>query len=234
MKFIFNTLKSFTRFEIILWASSSLIILLSFLIPNSKNYLTLLASLVGATALIFVSKGNIVGQILTVVFSVIYGFISFSFHYYGEMITYLGMTTPIAIASIFTWLNNPYKGKKYQVKINDIKYKEYLFMFILGIVVSLAFYFILDYFNTNYLLLSTVSVFTSFIASYLTVRRSPLYAIAYALNDIVLIILWTTATISQISYLPMVSCFIVFLANDLYGFINWSKTKRKQIQANSH
>lgn len=87
--------------------------------------------------LIFNAKGNPFGQLLMIIFSLIYGVISYSFSYYGEMITY---TT----------------------------------------------------------------------------------------NDIVLIILWTIATMSHISYLSVVICFIAFLFNDLYGFVNWLNIRKRQ------
>ena len=83
-------------------------------------------------------------------------------------------------------------------------------------------------FHTANLIPSTISVTTSFLAVYLTFRRSAFYAIGYAANDIVLIILWVLATISDISYLSVAICFVVFLVNDIYGFINWSRMQKRQ------
>ncbi|HKL73824.1 MAG TPA: nicotinamide riboside transporter PnuC [Clostridia bacterium] len=228
MKFLIDTFKSFTKFEICLWLGSYFVIVVSFIFTSNKDYFNLAASLVGATALIFVAKGNVIGQFLTVIFCVFYGIISFSYQYYGEMITYVGMSMPIAIASIVTWLRNPFEGNKSEVKVAHLKLREYLLMFLLGAFVTIAFYFILKVFNTNNLITSTLSVLTSFIAAYLTMRRSEYYALAYAFNDIVLIFLWILATMSNLSYLPLVLCFVVFLANDIYGFIHWSKTKKRQ------
>ena len=101
-------------------------------------------------------------------------------------------------------------------------------MWLLTAAVTVLFYFILKYFNTSNLLISTLSITTSFIASYLTMRRSRFYALAYSLNDIVLIILWVLASIDNIEYISMVTCFIAFLINDIYGFINWTKLLNKQ------
>lgn len=228
MKFLINTIKSFTKFEFWLWMCSTVGIVASFFFAGNDEYMTLAASLTGASALIFVAKGNVIGQILTVIFSIMYGYISFKCRYFGEMITYLGMTAPIAAASIVTWLRNSYKGNKAEVKINSLSKKEYVFMCSVGLLVTFVFYYILKYFNTNNLILSTVSVFTSFLAAYLTMRRSELYALAYAINDVVLIALWVLVTLNKLNYLPMVICFVVFLINDLYGFLNWSKTKKHQ------
>ncbi len=221
-------LNYFTKFELELWLSSVIIIVSTFFIFKDKDYLTLIASIIGATFLILNAKGNPLGQFLTIVFSILYGFISYKFSYYGEMITYLCMSMPMALFSLISWLKNPYKGNKAQVKVNSISKKEIIFMFILTFVVTVVFYFILKYFNTANLLPSTFSVTTSFLAVYLTFRRSPYFALAYAMNDLVLIVLWTMACISDISYLSVVICFIVFLVNDMYGFISWKKMEKKQ------
>ena len=218
----------FSKVEIALWVISVSLIIISFSVFDRRKYLTLAASLIGATSLIFNAKGNPIGQVLMVVFTVLYGIISYSFAYYGEMITYLGMTAPMAIIALIAWLRNPFNGNKAEVKVNSISRKEIIFISALTVVVTIAFYFILRYFNTANLLPSTLSVTTSFIAAYLTFRRSPYFAIAYAANDVVLIALWILATLTDISYLSVTICFIVFLANDVYGFINWLKMRKRQ------
>ena len=218
----------FSRIEIILWTSSVLLIVGSFFLFDRENYLTLSASLIGVTSLIFNAKGNPFGQLLMVLFSLLYGIISYRFNYYGEMITYLGMTMPMAIFALISWLKNPYKGNKAEVKVNTISKKEMLFMVICTVVITILFYFILDYYKTANIIPSTLSVTTSFIAVYLTFRRSPLFALAYASNDIVLIILWIMASIYDIRYISVVVCFIAFLINDIYGYISWQKMKIRQ------
>lgn len=221
-------LNYFTKLEIGLWTSSVLLILISFFIFYRENYLTLIASIIGATFLIFNAKGNPIGQFLTIVFSTLYGIISYDFAYYGEMITYLGMTLPMALFALISWLKNPYEKGKAEVKVNKLSRKEIAFMLVLTIIVTIVFYFILEHFNTANLIPSTLSITTSFLAVYLTFRRSPYFALAYAMNDIVLIILWVLASISDISYLSVVICFIVFFVNDMYGFISWKQMEKRQ------
>ncbi len=221
-------LKSFSKRDIALWGVSVFTILVSFLLFDRSNYLTLVASLIGVTSLIFCAKGNPFGNFLMIIFSLIYGYISFSFAYYGEVATYIGMTLPMSAFSLISWLRNPYKGNKAQVTVNSISKKEVVFMVLLTAVVTVVFYFILRFFGTANLLTSTVSVTTSFAAAYLSFRRSEYFAFAYALNDIVLIVLWIMATFEDISYLSVIICFAVFFVNDIYGFINWQKMKKRQ------
>lgn len=218
----------FSKTEIILWSLSVGAIVFSFVLFDRENYLTLLASLIGVTSLIFNAKGNPFGQFLMVIFSLLYGIISFQFSYYGEMITYLGMTMPMAVFALISWCRNPYNGNKSEVKVNNISRKETGFMWISAIAVTAAFYFILRSFHTANIVPSTLSVTTSFLAVYLTFRRSPYFAVAYAANDIVLILLWLLASAEDIRYCSVVICFVAFLFNDIYGFISWRKMEKRQ------
>ena len=218
----------FSRSEQILWSGSAGLVLLSFLTFDQENFMTLAASLIGVTSLIFNAKGNPIGQALMILFSLLYGIISYSFSYYGEMITYLGMTAPMALFALISWLRNPYNGNRAEVAVNRICKGETVFMCVLTAVVTVAFYFILDYFNTANILPSTVSVTTTFLAVYLTFRRSPYYALAYAANDLVLIALWILAAREDISYLSVIICFVMFLVNDLYGFVSWKRMEMRQ------
>lgn len=217
-----------SKTELIIWLSSVILILISFLSVSQKDYLTLAASVIGATALIYVAKGEPLGQFLTIIFAVFYSVISVKFHYYGEMITYIGMTAPIALMSAVSWLKNPYEKGKSEVKISKLSKSKMILMIVLTALVTFVFYFILKYFHTANLFMSTVSIATSFSASYLMLFRSPYYAVVYAANDVVLIVLWVLAAIDNIQYFPMIVCFSIFLLNDIFGFMSWQKRKKQQ------
>ncbi|MCR5624552.1 MAG: nicotinamide riboside transporter PnuC [Lachnospiraceae bacterium] len=228
MKTINRLTNYFSKLEIALWLTSITLIISSFCIFDRTNYMTLIASLIGVTSIIINAKGNPLGQFLMIIFSLLYGIISYTFSYYGEMITYLGMTMPMALFSLVAWLRHPFKGRKSEVEVNQISKRETLFMSLLAIIITIIFYFILKYFNTANLYPSTLSVTTTFIAVYLTFRRSPYFSIAYAANDIVLIVLWVLASIADRKYISVVVCFIAFLFNDIYGFINWKVMEKRQ------
>ena len=219
----------FSKGELILWGSSAGLILISFFLFDRVNFMTLAASLIGTTSLIFNAKGNPIGQALMIVFSLLYGVISYTFSYFGEMITYLGMTGPMALFALISWLRNPYNGNHAEVAVNRLENKELVLMYVLTAVVTWGFYFILDHFNTANMIPSTLSVTTSFIAVYLTFRRSPYFALAYAANDVVLIMMWTMAAVEDISYLSVTICFAMFLVNDLYGFVSWKRMEKRQM-----
>lgn len=218
----------FTRAEITLWSLSVALIVAAFLLFDRESYLTLAASLIGVTSLILNAKGHPVGQVLMILFSLLYGILSYALSYYGEMITYWGMTLPMAILSLISWLRHPYQGNRTEVEVRALSRRELVLMLGVAAGVTLLFYFVLIHFHTANLLPSTVSVTTSFLAVYLTFRRSPLYALAYAANDAVLILLWSLAAATQIRYLSVTVCFTAFLINDLYGYINWERMRKRQ------
>lgn len=223
---IILSFKNLTRLQLYIWLSSISLIFISFVLFQTNDYMTILASLIGATALIFVGKGDPLGQLLTIVFALFYSIISYQCHYYGELITYAGMTLPSALLALVEWLRHPYSQN--EVKVKELTYKNILFLFISSIVVTIIFGYILIYFHTANIVWSIISVTTSYIASMLTVLRSPYYAIAYCFNDTILIILWVLATLSNINYIPMILCFIIFLVNDTLGFIQWQNMKKRQ------
>ncbi len=222
-----KSIKALTTFEKCLWCVSVIVVTGTFLIFKSTDYLTLISSLIGVTSLIFCAKGHALGQIIMIIFSVFYGIISFKFKYYGEMITYLGMTAPMAFVSLIQWLRHPFE-KSGEVEVSRVTKKKIYVMCFFTLAVTIAFYFILRYLGNASLIVSTISITTSFVASYLTALRSPYYALGYAANDVVLIILWIAASIKDFSSVPMVACFLMFLINDLYGFINWKKMEKRQ------
>ena len=221
-------LSYFPKTELVIWLFSMSFIVISFLLFDRANYLTLFASLMGATALIFCAKGNPIGMVIMVLFCLFYGYISLTFKYYGELMTYVFMSLPMSVFSLISWLRNPYKGKASEVAVRKLRCSDITVMILTTVAVTVIFYFVLKYFNTANLIPSTLSVATSYFAVFLMYKRSPYFALAYATNDIVLIVLWILASITDISYISVVICFITFLVNDIYSFINWKRMQKKQ------
>lgn len=226
MKTFVSSIKNLTKFERTLWIVSIVAVAVSYLLAGQGDYLTLASSVVGVSALIFVAKGDVTGQYITVAFSILYALVSYQFRYYGEMITFLCMALPIAVASIVTWLRNPHTEK--EVKVRVMKKRGFVWIGICTVLVTFALFFVLRATNTTNLTISTISVATSFLAASFLMLRSPYYALAYGCNDIVLIIMWIMASMEDVRYAPMIVCFVMFLFNDSYGFYNWRRMQKRQ------
>ncbi len=223
-----SCLAYFTKGEAALWGGSVCLVLGAYLLFDRQGHVVLAASLLGVTSLLFNAKGNPIGQVLMVAFSLLYGVVSWGFAYYGEMATYMGMTAPMSLFALASWLRNPYKGSRAQVAVQRLAARQVWVMALLAVAVTAAFYFILRAFHTANLLPSTLSVATSFLAVYLTALRSPYFALCYAANDLILVALWVLASLQDKAYLSVAACFVVFLANDGYTFYNWRRMQKSQ------
>lgn len=224
-------LPALSRMEKLLWLGSSALIVIAYVLFDGANVLTLVASLLGAASLILCARGHPLGQLLMIAFSLLYGVISWQARYYGEMITYLGMTMPMAILSLVAWLRHPFQGGRSEVEVRGLPARGVAAMAGLSVLAAAAFYPMLRALHTAPLPWSTLSVATSFLASILTLRRSPLYALAYAANDAVLIVLWSLACAGKQGDVSTIVCFCIFLLNDLYGYLSWRRMQLRQAVA---
>ena len=226
MDYLIKSFREFTKLDILIWTGSVTALIISFAASGGGDALTLIASLIGVTSLIFIAKGNVIGQFLMILFAVIYSIISFTFHYYGEMVTYMCMTAPSALITAIAWIKNPYSET--QVAVGEVRWRGWLALVSATVAITIIFYFILAALDTPNLFFSTISVTTSFLAAGLIFLRSQYYATGYMANDLILVILWILASLEDISYLPMVVNFAIFFIDDLYGYISWSRMKKVQ------
>lgn len=223
MTFLFA---NFSKKELTAWVLSLTLIMLSQLLLGNTEWAFMVVSMVGISALIYTAKGHVMGPLIMILFSITYSLISLSFDYYGEAITYGGMTLPMSILALIAWVKHP-SSEKNQVKTAVLTRREWLICGLYAILVTGALGIVLYLFDTPNLVLSTISVTTSFVAVYLTYKRSQYYAVAYALNDLILIGLWVYASTTHEAYMPLVVCFSLFLIYDIYGYIAWNKRSNK-------
>ena len=123
---------------------------------------------------------------------------------------------------------NPYGDSQIVTIRQKLSGRLILRMILLTAAATAGFGWLLALLHTASLPVSIVSVTTSFLAAFLTACRSPYYALAYAANDLVLIVLWILAARTDASCIPMIACFAMFLVNDGYAFVSWRKRARTQ------
>lgn len=220
-----NPFKGFTKFEWCLWIGSLAAIIAAHFAVLSTDYASLITSLIGVTSLIFAARGDPFAPFLIIIFAILYATVSYFFGYYGEMIIYLAMQLPVSAVSLFTWHKN---ARKNTVKTSKMTFKKVAVMLALNACVTTGFYFLLRYFNTPNLIPSTFSVATSFAALFFMCLRLPQYALAFILNDIVMIVLWSLALSNNINYISLVVCFSIFLLNDTYTAISWLRRAKNE------
>ncbi len=217
-----NPFKQLSKKEWILWEVSLAAVIAANLLSGGFDILTLVATCLGVTSLIFAAKGNAWAMVLMIVFSMLYGIISWRFRYWGEMITYMGMAMPMSAWALYTWLTHPAENGR-EVAIQKLTLKQAQVLEFFTIIVTVGFYFLLKKLDTPNLIMSTLSITTSFLAAALTMLRSSYFALVYAMNDLILVVLWTLASAKNPAYIPVVVNFVIFFVNDMYGYISWKK-----------
>lgn len=206
----------------------SVIIILGVVFHSSA--LVVFSSLFGVSAVFFIAKGKLVGNVLGIIQSVLYIVISYFNNFFGEVIICLAITIPIYIITIISWLKNQNK-KDNVVKVNkSLSLKEWVVALLILTVLSIGVYFLLDAFNTANLLVSVMSVVSCMMAGYLVVRRSEYNFVFYIINNIVCICLWLTLVIkgAEVGYIATVVQYFIFLTLNVFGVYNWIKIKKIQ------
>ena len=201
--------------------------IISSIIFNGTVIDTLYTSLYLITALLM-SKGKVECYFVGFVSVFFYGIVSYNQGYYGELIITTFLTFPIMIIGIISWLRHQDKEED-TVIISSLSKKEITIALLSQLVLFWIYYFILKAFNTDLLVISTMSVVTSVLASYFEARRSKLSLFCYIANDLVIITLWLIPIISgQIELISVLVGPILLLINDIYGSYNWRRLKKQQ------
>lgn len=195
-----------------------------------SNLIVLFNSIFGILTVFFLAKGKVIGNVLGIVQCILYVIVSYFNKFYGEIILCCFITIPLYVVTIITWLKN-LSNKDKVVQVNkSLSSTEWVVSLLIVALISFGLYFLLDYFNTAYLIVSTFSVFSCIMAGYLAVRRSEYNFIFYILNNIVCICLWLFVIIqnNDLSYVSIVVQYTMFLILNIVGTCNWLKLKKIQ------
>lgn len=219
MKKLFRDWKPF---EIGLLVFSVVSIMFSGIICKSE-LLTIATSLVGTFCALLQAKGKVLSQFVGILEIVLYSILSYQNHYYGEIIIDVLVTFPMFIYGVISWMTHKNEETN-TVEPNQISKKECLGLSLASAIGFVVLYYVLKYFNTSQLIISSVSMITSLIATYLITRRSKYSFLFYIGNDIILILLWGLPVLQgDLSLLPILIDPFILLLNDSYGLKNWNE-----------
>ena len=220
-------LKDWTILEIVLLlAGIALSTIISIIFKS--NWLALLCSIVSVITVILQAKGKVVANLFGIALVFLYGYVSYKTKLYGESILYLVAMLPLFVYSFFNWLKN--RRKNQTVIAYDITGFEWAAVSVLQPVVFVGLYYFLGALNTELLLFSTLSFVSQIYALYLGARRCKYSFLWYLINDVVLIVLWSTLSAQgNADALPIIISSVMNCVYDVYGVINWHKMNEKVI-----
>lgn len=215
-----------TKFEIVFLFVGTLLALILTPIFNG-TIIDLLYTLLYFWTALLLAKGKYSCYIIGIISTFFYAYVSYTNSYYGEIIISMGCTLPLMIVGLVNWLKH--QDNTNTVIIKEITKKELILVLISQVIMFGGYYYLLKYFNTNNLFVSTLSIVASLIATYLTARRSEYGFVGFIINDLILITLWGLPVITgNLSLIPVLLCPMLLLVNDIYGVYNWKRLKEKQ------
>lgn len=219
--------EDWNKFELSFLICGLIISIVSSILFGGTIIDTLYTSLYLITALLM-SKGKVECYFVGFVSVFFYGIVSYNQGYYGELIITTFLTFPIMIIGIISWLRHQDKEED-TVIISSLSKKEITIVLLSQLVLFWVYYFILKVFNTDLLVISSISVLTSVLASYFEARRSELSLFCYVANDLVIITLWLIPILNgQTELISVLVGPILLLINDIYGSYNWKRLKKNQ------
>lgn len=224
MQYIYNYFKDWNLFEKLYLFIGIVVGILTSIIFNG----TIIDSLYTVTYLttaILMSKGKVESYFIGIISVFFYGIVSYNQGYYGELLITIFLTFPMMIIGIISWLKHQDKDEDVVI-ISSLSKKEIVFAFSSQLILFWVYYFLLKAFNTDLLMISSLSIVTSVLATYFEARRSELSLFCYVANDLILITLWIIPIINGVT--SLISVLIgpmLLLVNDIYGSYNWKRLK---------
>ena len=224
MQYIYNYFKDWNLFEKLYLFVGIVVGILTSIIFNG----TIIDSLYTVTYLttaILMSKGKVESYFIGIISVFFYGIVSYNQGYYGELLITIFLTFPMMIIGIISWLKHQDKDEDVVI-ISSLSKKEIVFAFSSQLILFWVYYFLLKAFNTDLLMISSLSIVTSVLATYFEARRSELSLFCYVANDLILITLWMIPIINgDTSLISVLIGPMLLLVNDIYGSYNWKHLK---------
>jgi len=218
--------KKWTNFEKILLFGSMLTIVIVGIIFKS-DLLILSCSLIWALTALLIAKGNNLCRLFGILADTLYSILSFKNQFYGEVLVHV-IFLIMDIIWVISWIHHKNIETNF-VKINNIKRKEWTIAAFVFLFLLVWMYYLLKFFNTNELIISTISVVLTLYALYFLVRRSKYSLVFYLFCDVTLILLWGIYVFQgNIELVPIFLNSIILFVNDSYGVYNRRKVEKLQ------
>lgn len=224
MQYIYNYFKDWNLFEKLYLFVGIVVGILTSIIFNG-TIIDSLYTITYLTTAILMSKGKVESYFIGIISVFFYGIVSYNQGYYGELLITIFLTFPMMIIGIISWLKHQDKDEDVVI-ISSLSKKEIVFAFSSQLILFWVYYFLLKAFNTDLLMISSLSIVTSVLATYFEARRSELSLFCYVANDLILITLWMIPIINgDTSLIYVLIGPMLLLVNDIYGSYNWKRLK---------
>lgn len=224
-----------TKFEKgLMIVATALMIVLSFIWKDTP--IGTLSAVTGVISVVLCAKGRVSNYVFGMVYVTAYAYIAFQNKLYGEVMMNLLYYVPMNVIGFITWTKLA-KTKAESAQTGDVSKdvetrhmssKQRWMTFVIAVVVILAYWQLLKFMGGNLALIDSCSTIVSIIAMYLQVMRYTESWIMWIFTNLISIVLWLTAMLTQDSNnITMLLMWSAYLVNSTYGYINWKKLEAK-------
>ena len=228
----------FARFKWyeIAYISIGLVAVIVLSIIAKSSALTITFSIFGILYVGFLAEQIKISIIFGLIQCVLYVIQSAIYNNWGEFILNVAIVLPLLILALVNW----FRGKSEQgltVKSHKIGWKEWLVLTCASLGVGIAFFFVLRYFDTPYLIFASICGFTATMANYLVLRKSPMSFVVFCVGNIFMFLIWLLPIIegqsANFETMPMLAVLIIYTISNIFGLINWNKSSSKVEKQNT-
>jgi len=230
--YLTNYFAKWNWLEVLLLGLSVIIPLVIGIIFNS-HMLEIILSIIMPVSSILAAKGRIESRFLALAIGVLYIVVTYWASLYGEVIIVALVFMPIKAYGLLNWLRNRSKksGSENIIVISKTGGREVVIVLVVHALLAVGLYFLLDAFNTAFLVVSTLSATINAMGTWFLARRSVLAFPVYLILDFVQLALWLLVVLGgDTNAMVLVSSMAIFAVVDTYGWIAWSRLRKRQME----
>lgn len=189
--------------------------------------LEFISSVTGIIGAILVAKGKLSSYYWGFVATVLYAYVSYKYHLYGETIMYVLLFTPMQVIGGVIWakkLNVSSDGERADVIKRFLTTKQRIIVAISTIAAIICYALFVKELKGSMPGLDSATAILSVLATWMMVVRLSEQWYVWILVNIVAVTLWVqTALNHQSQGWAVLAMWVTFLLNSIYGAYKWNK-----------
>ena len=212
--------------EILLYIAVILFIIINAFLRND-NIIAAVSAICGISYTVFAGKGKPFRYLFGITGSSFYCILSWQNAIWGNLLLYALYYIPMQILGFFQW-NKNLKDEKNEIIKNKLTVKELVILISILIVLTIAAYHLLLYFNAKNPILDSVTTIFSIGGMYLTVRRAIEQWIFWFGVNILSLIMWLNVSLEGSRVYSTVIMWFIYTILAIYFYIEWKKELDKK------
>ena len=189
------------------------------------DWIGLIINITGIINLVLCAKGNILNYVFGIVYNALYVWVAFKTQLYADSAIYMFYYLPMQFVGWFNWKRNS-NAESGAVIVNHLKRRTALVMLAIAAVLIPLFAYVLALpaIGDSQPWADSATTVASILAMYMMVKAIAEQWYIWMTLDLLQTVKWAIATVRGEEHAAMMLImFAFFLANAIYGLIQWNK-----------